>query len=246
MGSYPIHASHGPGGVVITELTLAFVTGIAGSLHCLGMCGPLVIAYSLQLRGGSPTGRGLWSTGGLMRHLTFHLGRTITYACLGALLAGLVNLGDMTRSLMGIRNIVTIGGGVLMVLSGLMLLRVIPLSFASAAPSGQREPMLTRFIRARLSSPGRSSGLTLGLATGFLPCMFSWAMVVKAATLESPLSAFFFMAFFGLGTAPVLLFTGFSASLFSVRTRLAGERLAAASIIAMGLILLWKGAGHLV
>ncbi len=231
---------------MITELLLAFVTGIAGSLHCLGMCGPLVIAYSLHLRGGSPAGRGLWSTGGLMRHLTFHLGRTITYACLGALLAGLVNLGDMTRSLMGIRSIITIGGGVFMVLSGLMLLRIIPFSFTSAAPSGQRESMLTRFIRARLDSPGRSSGLSLGLATGFLPCMFSWAMIVKAASLENPFAAFLFMALFGLGTAPVLLFTGFSTSLFTVGTRLAGERLAAASVIAMGLILLWKGAGQFV
>jgi sulfite exporter TauE/SafE len=52
------------------------------------------------------------------------------------------------------------------------------------------------------------------------------------------------MVFFGLGTVPALFLTGLSASLLSMRTRFLGERVAAASIIAMGLILIIKGSKY--
>jgi sulfite exporter TauE/SafE len=49
------------------------------------------------------------------------------------------------------------------------------------------------------------------------------------------------MAFFGLGTVPALFFTGLSASVLSMKVRLVGERIAALSVILMGLILILKG-----
>ena len=75
--------------------------------------------------------------------------------------------------------------------------------------------------------------------------VLSWAMIVKAAVTGNPVAGFLSMVFFGFGTVPVLFFTGFSASIFSFRIRLAGERVAAISILVMGIILLLKGATHL-
>jgi uncharacterized protein len=77
---------------------------------------------------------------------------------------------------------------------------------------------------------------------GFLPCGLSWAMIVKAATTQSSLAGFLIMVAFGLGTVPALFLPGISASLLSLRSRLVGERLAALSVIVMGLILVFKGA----
>ena len=54
------------------------------------------------------------------------------------------------------------------------------------------------------------------------------------------------MLSFGLGTVPALYLVGFSASLFSLKMRTIGEKIAAASIIAMGLILIVKGVRTLV
>ena len=235
---------------MIPELAWAFATGLAGSLHCLGMCGPLVVAYSLNLRpdmrSGLPAQDIYWSSN-LTHHLTFHLGRMATYGFLGALGAGIVRVGGFSGSLLGLRSIATLAGGVLMVLFGLVLLKVVPmLPLISQGPSRQKETILNRLIRTNLVSRRPGSGWILGLAAGFLPCMLSWAVIIKAATTGSISTGFLLMVLFGLGTVPALFFTGFSASLFSLRMRLAGERVAAVSVVVMGLILLLKGVSRLV
>jgi sulfite exporter TauE/SafE len=86
------------------------------------------------------------------------------------------------------------------------------------------------------------SKVALGLAAGFLPCLLSWSMIIKAATTQSPVGGFLTMFAFGLGTMPALFFPGLSASFLSLKARFLGERVAAISIIAMGLILVYKGA----
>ena len=232
---------------MIPEMSWAFLTGLAGSLHCLGMCGPLVVAYSLQFQTNGRTGSisaGPWERG-FTHHLFFHLGRLLTYGLLGAFGAWLVRVGGLWESVLSLRTAATFGGGVLMLLFGLILVKAVPLPSFSAMLSGQAGRSLNKLIRRSLASQSLSSKGLLGCAAGFLPCMLSWAVIVKAAASGNPAEGFFFMVFFGLGTLPVLFFTGFSASILSFRIRLAGERVAALSIIAMGIILLLKGATHL-
>jgi uncharacterized protein len=233
---------------VIADLALIFLAGLAGSLHCLGMCGPLVVAYSLQLqpevRGTASVLAGIWSSG-FFHHLFFHLGRLATYGLLGAFGAWLVQAGGLWESILSLRTVATLGGGAVMVLFGLILLKAVPLPFLLAGPSGTAGSVLNSLVRRSLTSRGPGSKAVLGMATGFLPCMLSWAMIVKAATSGSPAMGFFSMVLFGLGTLPVLFFTGYSASLLSFRVRLAGERIAALSVIIMGFILLLKGVTHL-
>ena len=75
---------------------ILFLSGFLGSLgHCLGMCGPLVMAYSLHIRPGDPSRqlplKAIWA-GGIAHHLAFHAGRILTYGLLGALAACVVHL----------------------------------------------------------------------------------------------------------------------------------------------------------
>jgi len=81
----------------------------------------------------------------------------------------------------------------------------------------------------------------LGLATGFLPCGLSWAMIAKAASSQNMSAGFLTMAAFGLGTVPALFATGLSSTVVSARVRFQGERIAAASLIVMGMIMIIKG-----
>jgi hypothetical protein len=76
--------------------------------------------------------------------------------------------------------------------------------------------------------------------------MLSFVMIIKAASTGRPFLGWLTMLFFGLGTVPILFFTGFSASFLSLKARMAGERVAGAMVIIMGLILLLKGAKHFV
>jgi len=216
--------------------------GFVGSLHCLGMCGPLVMAYSLHIRpaeGGPMEISSLWSKG-LSHHIAFHLGRLSTYSLLGALAAGLAHLVGFNHFFSDLRGGVTLGGGILMVLFGLVLLKVIPLR----VPSVGRGSFFSRLFPALFQSQSLPSKLALGVAAGFLPCMLSWAMIIKAATTQNPIMGFFTMAFFGMGTIPVLFFTGLSASFLTLKIRFFGERAAALSVMAMGFILLLKGARY--
>lgn len=218
--------------------------GFLGSFHCLGMCGPLVLAYSMNLKGpGNPVkrlGPSAWHRGAL-HHLAFHTGRVGTYALLGALAGGVTHLAQTENLLVDLRGGVTLLGGALMVLAGMVLLRVLPLPAIPPAPSFSPESFLGRLFYRLFQSKGVGARMALGLATGFLPCMLSWAMIIKAATTQSAVGGFFTMALFGLGTVPGLFATGLSASMLSVKMRFLGERVAAVSIIVMGLILVIKG-----
>lgn len=230
------------------ELVAPLVIGLAGSLHCLGMCGPLVVAYSLHLGPSSAAGAfgtaRLWPQG-FVHHLAFHVGRIMTYGLLGALASGLASLSGFNQFFGGLRGSVALVGGLLMLLFGLAMLKVIPFSLFSL-PSFRPRSLFGRIVPPLFGSNRVASKWALGVAAGFLPCMLSWAMIVQAATAEGPVRGFLTMALFGLGTVPVLFLAGFSASLFTVRARLAGERVAACSVIVMGLILFVKGVNYFV
>ena len=228
------------------DLLAPLIVGFAGSLHCLGMCGPLVVAYSLHMRqvpqGATPDVAQLWSKG-IAHHLAFHAGRILCYGLLGALASALGYMANFSQFFAGLRSSVILGGGLLMILFGFVLLKVIRVPLFSLPSFGPYSLFRRAFARL-LPSDRIASKWALGFAAGFLPCMLSWAMIVKAATAPNPVFGFMTMALFGLGTVPALFFTGLSASLFTLRVRLTGERVAACSVIVMGIILLVKGAKY--
>ncbi len=232
---------------MIADLAWAFLTGLAGSLHCLGMCGPIVILYSVHLQPEAPLSPGQirkpWSKG-LVHHAAFQSGRLTTYALLGALAAGVVHMAGFSRYLLGMRSLVALAGGAAMIGFGLILMKVIPLRITAAGPAGA-STIFGRFMKPLFVKDGIGSKWFLGFCAGFLPCMLSWAMVIEAASTGHVLAGFSVMLLFGLGTVPVLFVTGLSASIFTLRARLAGERIAAVSVIVMGFILLMKGVMHL-
>jgi uncharacterized protein len=242
------------------DLIAPFLIGLLGSLHCLGMCGPLVLAYSLHLkplinRGTQPSqneNSGIherkepissWSSG-FFHHLAYHFGRITTYGILGALAAGLfTHLG--LNFYVSFRGWLILIGGALITLLGLVFLRIIPCPTFFSGFSRPSRSLGERFLPSLIQSPGVLSKMALGAACGLLPCGLSSSILIKAALSENMAQGFLTMTAFGLGTIPALLALGFSASLLSLRTRLIGERLAALSVVAMGLILMVKGANLL-
>ncbi len=256
------------------ELIPPFLIGLLGSLHCLGMCGPLVMAYSLNLNSSAPgetgpnlekgprfkvqgsrfknngkTASGSFETSywnrGFFHHLAYHFGRITTYGLLGALTAGLFNWAGVNFYL-HIRGGLILGGGALITFLGLVSLRVIPLPAGLTRFSMVPQSLWNRFLPPLFKIPGSISRAGLGLACGLLPCCLSCSMLIKAAITENMAEGFMTMVAFGLGTVPALLAIGLSASLLTLRTRIMGERLAALSVMAMGLILVYKGLNLLV
>jgi len=228
------------------ELFPPFAVGLVGSLHCLGMCGPLILAYSLQVPGTADPCKPDAVRAGIWHHVFFHAGRLATYGFLGALGAAIFYLVDFTLFFKQFRGGLTLTGGAFMIVLGLLLLKVLPFpAFLVATPG--KKGLFRIFSRGSLFRDKRlTSRVGLGVVTGFLPCGLSWAMIVKAAAAQDIPLGFLTMVAFGLGTVPVLFLTGVTASSVSLKARLLGERIAALSIILMGAILVYKGGRTLV
>ncbi len=217
------------------EFFLPLFVGLAGSLHCLGMCGPLVLAYSLNLNAPEASARRIWPSGTL-HHFAFHMGRITTYGLLGGAAALLIGMAGFVSYFKGLRSVLTLAAGLAMIVLGLQLLKVFRFPSFSL-PSAGGNGRAFRLINSR----SLTSKYILGISVGFLPCMLPWAMVMKASSSQNFFHGFLTMVLFGVGTIPVLFFTGLFASFLSFRLRLLGERLAGLSVIVMGAILVFKG-----
>ena len=225
------------------DLVSPLLFGLVGSVHCLGMCGPLVLAYSLHLRPGETAKRESLCPEGAAHHLAFHGGRLLSYGLLGGLAAGIIGIPAFHQIFAALRIGVSLGGGVLMLLFGLSLIGARMKGVVSLPFPGQSRIMGRAFLKL-LASRGLLPKAGLGLLSGFLPCMFSFVMIVKAAATGSVLSGFLTMLLFGAGTVPVLFFTGLSASLLSFKARILGERVAGGMVMAMGVMLILRGGRH--
>ncbi len=222
------------------ELLAPFTVGLLGSLHCLGMCGPLILAWSLHRRTTAPAGAAFPLTVELPHHLLFHFGRITTYAVLGAIAGGLFESLAVQKFSMLHRGVLLIVAGCLTLALALALLRLVPIPaflvrlFAPGASLGGK-------MSSWAASDNPVHRAALGLAAGLVPCGLTWAMLVAAAGTMHAVRGLLTMLAFGLGTLPLLLLTGLSASFIGVRMRLAGEKAAAIAVGAMGLLLLARG-----
>ncbi len=230
--------------MTIFDLFAPFVIGFVGSVHCLGMCGPLVLAYSLHIKSheSSPASHGIpsWRSG-LLHHLAFHSGRLLSYGFLGALAAGIFHMFALISLLKDFRAGMTVLGGALMLFFALAFLKVFQMPGFLTLHLTAFNPFWRNQAPKLFQSQRLVSRMLLGLAAGFLPCGLSWAMIVKSATTQDVAAGFLTMEAFGLGTVPALFLVGFSASFLSLKVRFLGERIASFSLLVMGLILIFKG-----
>ena len=228
-----------------------FLTGLAGSLHCLAMCGPLLLAFSEAVVGGESRRPGVWRR--TLDSLLYHGGRIWTYALLGFAAGWAGSQMRLGAAVVGWQRPLSIAAAAIIVLAGLAALGVLPggrlgLSLPAGCVSTlQRWPWLAGLIRARQPV----ARFLLGAVMGLLPCGLVYAVLVVVMTLPSPLHSALGMLCFGAGTLPALtaLVAGSGALPGWLRAR--SPRLAAVLLVGVGLLALARsllmspgGAGH--
>ncbi len=219
------------------ELIPIFLFGLVSSLHCLGMCGPIVVAYSGHLI--TAPQRRLFSPA-TAAHLLYNLGRITTYSLVGALMGGMGKVLDMGMRLMGLQYAVTLAGGAVLLLLGAMQLGWLPRISVLSDNVLFRVQRLRRFLQ-RLMAPDNFVGkYILGLLLGFIPCMLTYAMFIRAMATESVWQGARVLFFFGLGTLPMLFAVGMGASWMTHRFKRWGNRIAAISIFLLGGLLVFR------
>jgi len=203
----------------MTVLIPALLLGLAGSLHCVGMCGPLLLALPLDAAG-------KWQV--LRQMLVYHSGRILTYAALG-LLFGLLGKG---LAVVGFQKILSIGAGVFMLGMAVMAWRFERL--VTALPGfGAFTHWVKSGIGTQIRHNPNGSMFSIGLLNGLLPCGMVYAALAGAIATTSGPEGALFMAVFGLGTLPLLLMVSVLGRSFSVTIR---QKIKFAQPILLGLV----------
>jgi len=217
-------------------ITMAFLTGLLGSGHCIGMCGGLVAALSL-----SETGK----QGGIFFQLLYNTGRITTYSGIGWLVGWLGSAFAYANTLAGLTRALLIGSDIFVIVLGLgsaglftfLKVNVMQLEFPGPVKR------LTGLVAKLKKLPPALAALPLGLIMGFLPCGFLYAMIIAAGQSAEPTNGALMMLSFGLGTLPALFLFGSTAHWLTVKKRSLMLRWAGIMVALMGAYNLYR---HLV
>jgi sulfite exporter TauE/SafE len=193
------------------------VTGFTvGFGHCIGMCGPIVVSLSLNLKGSNL----------LMPHLFYNAGRIITYAVLGGFAGLLGSFTILTSSILSLQKGVLIFAGALVLLMGLGMVGWLPLgrSFEDGGAGGS---VFSKWLKRFSAMRSPLVYLPLGLLLGLLPCGPVYTALVASSragmdaanALQGFWSGVGLMLAFGIGTVPALLLVGKMVGLGWIKSR---------------------------
>ena len=229
---------------------MAFVLGLASSLHCVGMCGPLALAVPMK-----GPGRRLGSA-------IYHAGRILVYVA-GGWLFGLIGRGVY---LAGWQQGVSVVLGIA-ILAGVAIrrlpyLRVMPFLRMKGFLRVKGFLRINGFLRVmpflRVQGPGLFGRLQravvrlwrapswaaiglLGMVNGLLPCGMVYVAIAGAVTRPRVGEAAGFMAFFGMGTLPLLLVLHYAGNRLGAPNRLRLRRLLPVVTVVVGILLILRG-----
>lgn len=207
---------------------MIFAAGLAGSLHCVGMCG----GFALALSGANPQQR-------LLRQLLYNFGRVNTLVFIGAVCGGLGAAVVASGPVQAIEKVLAIVAGTFMIVVGLEVLGFLAQITTRGAILAQAT--VGRLLGGTMRSPSLAAPLALGVFNAFLPCQLIYAFAARAASTASVVDGMLTMLCFGLGTVPAMLAVGLARVLARPTVR---RRLSLASgvlIIAFGAITVLRG-----
>lgn len=165
---------------------IAFFIGLFGSVHCIGMCGPLAFAVP-------SFHSSRWLV--VADKFTYNAGRVITYSFLGLL----IGLFGRQLWLAGLQQGVSVLSGALIITAGLSKLLKVKFTQSRFMP----KVPVNRLINYALKH--KAGHLAVGMLNGFLPCGFVYLALVGAVNTASPAAAAQYMFLFGVGTFPLML-----------------------------------------
>jgi sulfite exporter TauE/SafE len=217
------------------ELPLVFLAGILGSSHCVGMCGGFAVMIGIT--------HGDWRRN-LGAQLAYSAGRIVTYCVLGAAAGQLgMRLERIAGTWLNLPALLSILAGLFLIVEGLASagfdLRKWRIPAAAQTPRCTVIPLMASLLRI----PGAQNAFAAGLLTSLIPCGLVYAVLSLAATSGNFATGMLVMGVFGLGTVPLMLVTGVTASLLTLVQRRRLMYVAAWSVVLTGCITVARGAG---
>jgi sulfite exporter TauE/SafE len=204
-----------------------FLIGFFGSFHCVGMCGPIVLALPV---GNASTFKLVVS------RVAYNFGRILTYTFFGAV------FGFFGRGItfVGFQRYATIIIGV-----SILFYYLTPSKYKGKLALTAPYKLLSNFVKKsfkRITKDGSPQSLFLfGIINGFLPCGFVYVAIAGAVTMGDALSGASFMALFGLGTTPIMLGTALVGKFISGNVRRRMNKLIPVFAIILAILFILRG-----
>lgn len=213
---------------VLSLLTIGFVTGLS---HCVGMCGPLVSAFSMR--------RPKRSAALIVPLVVYQAGRLSTYVLIGLVMGVIGASVHIAALVQGWQVGLALVFGALMLTIALSLTGWVPVGRWSGSVHVGRH--VAAWARRLVASEHPAAPFGLGLANGMLPCGPVYAMALLAATMPVVWQGGALMLVFGLGTVPAMLAVGFALPSLAPAMRGRLFRLAAILIALLGVQQILRG-----
>jgi sulfite exporter TauE/SafE len=190
----------------VSELGLfsAFVVGLLGGVHCVGMCGGIVGALSLGMPGSAPT---RWPV-----QFGYNLGRISSYTLAGALAGGLGYFFSGLLPVQQAQQVLLVVAGIFMILLGMYLAGWWNLLLRLEQAGGWLWKRIEPLGRGLLPIRDARHAVLLGMLWGWLPCGLVYSVLIWSVSAGGVLQGAGLMLAFGLGTLPNLLLMGAAAS----------------------------------
>ncbi len=204
------------------ELFIAALTmGIVGSLHCVGMCGPIIMSIP-------------WSnTQKSLQISLYHVGRATTYAIMGALVGGVGQL-FLPKDL-GVWPALISGSVLVLVFLAQSFPRVLQNNRFPASS-------IARFFRSFLKMDSVFSRFFMGMVNGILPCGMVYSALAVAILYHNALYSGLFMFLFGIGTSPLLVLLSRIKMYLSKYPFFKREKTIRFALLILGLLVILRGA----
>ncbi len=220
------------------EFIALFLIGFLGGFsHCIGMCGGIVLTYTLKIQENDPVSRpSKWQL--IKPHLLYNTGRIITYTFLGEIFGVIGGTLGVIFAIRDFQGGLQLFAGIIMLFMGIELAGLIPSLSPDTFPGIST---FKRLVTSLFNQVNRKNIFGLGLVLGFLPCGLVYAAGAKAAATQSFVGGMLTMLVFGLGTFPAMFLSGMTAHLISNKLRHRLYRLAAIMVIVLAVFTILRG-----
>ncbi|GAB4135594.1 MAG: sulfite exporter TauE/SafE family protein [Ignavibacteriales bacterium] len=209
------------------EVFAGFIIGLLGSFHCIGMCGPIVLALPVEYKSNVDLFFG---------RLFYNLGRVVTYTLLGII----VGLFGQKIFVIGAQQYVSVIFGIILLLS-VLLPSQIKHRFTSIGFVNYLTNIVKRAFSQLIRSGNKSNLFLFGIVNGLLPCGFVYVGLGSALSLGNVTLSTLFMLFFGLGTVPIMFATSVFGGFINNNLRTKINKLLPVFAIILALIFILRG-----
>ncbi|MEP3208626.1 MAG: sulfite exporter TauE/SafE family protein [Maribacter sp.] len=210
-------------------LLSAIILGLMGSLHCVGMCGPIAFVLPVDRTNNYKK---------FIQIFIYHFGRLLAYGIIG-LVFGLVGKG---LYVFGMQQKLSIAIGILMIIIVLIPYKTFN-KYNFSKPLYKMVSKVKNRLGQELKKKSPDTFITIGFLNGFLPCGLVYVALFGAIAMGSAAQGSLYMILFGLGTIPLMTTAIYFSGLLKGTLRRKVQQLIPVFVILVGALFILRGLG---